>query len=311
EGSGVENDFADGQTSSFSGNLIGSATAVRSIDRNQQDATRNLDPRPISAIANQSTTPKSDFLAQVTSEDGNGTVTDAQGNPLSKSEYLSPIQNVSYHGAFDPNTAVSETWPANWTATYQNRLYLPVEMAGFEVKRDGSAFVLSWSTASETNNAGFDVQRSIDGGAFKTIGFREGAGTTEQARTYRFTDANVPFEASTIKYRLRQKDVDGTTELSSVRTVTLAPPEEADLLSPFPNPAPQQATIRYQLPEKAKVTLSVYNVLGQRVATLVNAEQSPGNKQRMLNTSTLGSGVYFVRMRTEGKVMTERLTVVK
>jgi len=311
EGSGVQNQFANGQTSGFNGNLVSSSTGVRSIDRNQQDATRNLDPRPIQEIANQSTTSKSNFLAQVTSGDGNGSVGDGQGGTLSTSEFLSPIQDVSYHGAFDPNTAVDETWPADWTATYQNRLYLPVEMAGFEVKQSESTFVLSWSTASETNNAGFDVQRSIDGGAFKTIGFREGVGTTEQARTYRFTDASVPFEASTIKYRLRQKDLDGTTELSSVRTVTLAPPGEADLLSPFPNPAPQQATIRYQLPEKAKVTLGVYNVLGQRVATLVNAEQSAGNKQRTLDTSTLGSGVYFVRMRTEDKVMTERLTVVK
>ncbi|MFB6278147.1 MAG: T9SS type A sorting domain-containing protein, partial [Salinibacter sp.] len=292
-------------------NLVGSSTAVRSIDRNQADATRNLDPRPISAIASQSTTSKSSFLAQVTSGDGNGTVTDAQGNPLSKSEYLNPITNVGYHGAFDPNTAVNETWPANWTATYQNRLYLPVEMANFKVQKDGQNFVLSWATASETNNARFDVQRSVDGGPFTTIGSREGAGTTEQGRTYRFTDNSVPFEASTITYRLRQTDVDGSVEMGPTRTVKRGTPNKADLLSPFPNPTNGEATVRVKLAKETDVTLSLYNVLGQRVATLIDGQQSAGHKELRLDTSSFGSGVYFLRLQTEGAVQTERLTVVR
>jgi hypothetical protein len=179
------------------------------------------------------------------------------------------------------------------------------------VQRDGSDVVLSWTTASEKNNAGFDVQRSVNGRSFQTVGFREGAGTTEQAQTYRFTDTNVPFEASSIEYRLRQQDVDGSVEFSDVRTVTVDAPKQVSLLAPFPNPAPQQATVRYTLPDDGDVTLSVYNVLGQRVATLVDGPQTAGNKQRTVDTSTLSSGMYFIRLQTQGKTVTERLTVVK
>jgi hypothetical protein len=309
--SSVTSDFADGQTSSFNGNLISSSVGVQSIDRTQTDVIRNLDPRPIGEIANQSTTPKSDFLAKTTSGDGNGSVGDGQGSTLSKSEYLDPIQNVSYHGAVNPNVDVGNTWAAGWTALFQNRLYLPVEMANFEVQKDGESFVLAWATASETNNAGFDVQRSVNGGPFETIGFREGAGTTEQGRTYRFTDANVPFEASTIEYRLRQKDLDGSTEVGPTRTAELSDPNKASLLSPFPNPTTERATVRYTLPEDGTVTLSVYNVLGQRVATLVDGRQSAGRKQRTLDTSSFGSGVYFLRLNTKDEIVTERLTIVR
>lgn len=311
ENSSVTNDFANGQTSSFGGNLVSSDVGVQSVDRDQSDVTRDLDPRPISGIASQSTTDKSNFLAKTTSGDGNGSVGDGQGGTLSKSAYLDPIQNVSYHGAFDPNEDVSSTWAAGWTALFQNRLYLPVEMADFKVQKDGENFVLAWATASETNNAGFDVQRSVNGGSFETIGFREGAGTTEQGRTYRFTDANVPFKASTVKYRLRQKDLDGSTEIGPTRTVELNDPSKAALLSPFPNPATGRATIQYKLPEDGTVTLSLYNVLGQRVATLVDGNQSAGPKQHTLDTSSFGSGVYFLRLNTKEKIVTERLTVVR
>lgn len=311
EGSGVSNEFDDGQTSSFSGNLISSDVGVVRVDTIQTDVSRSLDPRPISEIASQSTTDKSNFLAKTATDTTDGFVGDGQGGALSKSEYLAPITNVSYHGAFAPSVDVGDTWAAGWTALFQNGLYLPVEMANFKVQKDGENFVLGWATASETNNAGFDVQRSVDGGPFETIGFREGAGTTEQGQTYRFTDANVPFKASTIQYRLRQEDLDGSVEMGPTRSVKLGAPTKAALLSPFPNPTAGQATVRYKLPDDGAVTLSVYNVLGQRVTTLVDGEQSAGRKQYTLDTTSFGSGVYFLRLDTKGKVVTERLTVVR
>jgi len=188
---------------------------------------------------------------------------------------------------------------------------LPVELAGFTAGHDSERVVLSWTTASETNNAGFDVQRSVDDSAFETIGFREGAGTTTEAQFYRFIDSDLPFEATSVQYRLRQRDLDGTTSLSAVQTVTLAAPQQVALLPPFPNPSLGQTTVRYQLPENGTVKLALYNVLGQRVATLVRGKQAAGNRQITVDTSTLGSGVYFVRLLARGQAMTEKITVVK
>jgi hypothetical protein len=255
-----------------------------------------LDPRPNADLP--SFLPKDQFVNS--SADGSD---DFPGVDLAN------LVNTDYLGAFDPNT---RPWTNFWTALEAGDFAaLPVEMANFEVQKDGKNFVLAWATASETNNAGFDVQRSVDGAPFETIGFREGVGTTEQAQTYRFTDANVPFEASTIEYRLRQKDLDGSTEMGPTRTVELGDPNKASLLSPFPNPTTEQATVRYKLPKDGAVTLSVYNVLGQRVATLVDGRQTAGRKEHTLDASSLSSGVYFLRLDTKNEVVTERLTIVR
>ena len=306
--------FADGFTSvssAFNGNLVGADVAVRSVDRDQTDTENGFDPRPTDSFlsAAPSTTAKSSFIANAAADIGSG---------LSVDEYLAPIQDVSYHGAINPSNGFGPTlasgdrvWLTGWTATFQNQLLLPVELAGFGANRDGERVVLSWTTASETNNAGFDVQRSVGGSSFETIGFREGAGTTTEAQSYRFVDTDVPFEASSVEYRLRQRDLDGTTSLSAVQTVTLAAPQQARLLAPFPNPATAQSTVRYQLPEDGPVQIALYNVLGQRVATLADGEQTAGNKQVTLNTRSLSSGVYFVRLQTEGQTFTEKITVVK
>lgn len=188
---------------------------------------------------------------------------------------------------------------------------LPVELADFTAGRDGERVLLAWTTASETNNAGFDVQRSVDGSAFETIGFREGVGTTTEAQFYRFADSDLPFEATSVRYRLRQRDLDGTTSLSAVQTITLAAPQQVALLPPFPNPSLEQTTVRYQLPEDGTVEIALYNVLGQQVATLARGEQAAGNRQITVDTSTLGSGVYFVRLQAQGQTVTEKIMVVR
>ena len=193
---------------------------------------------------------------------------------------------------------------------------LPVELASFEATRQGEdATVLTWSTASETNNAGFQIQRKVttaDGpsGAFERIGFVEGEGTTSNPQSYRFTDGDLPFEATRVTYRLRQVDVDGTASLSKEVRVDL-PPQELALHGVFPNPVRGSATLRYALPESGTVQISVYNLLGQRVTQLVNGEKSAGRETLTLNTGTLASGTYFVRMEAPSGVRTTRFTVVR
>ena len=86
---------------------------------------------------------------------------------------------------------------------------------------------------------------------------------------------------------------------------------EAALRKPYPNPAGQQATLEYALPEARKTTVVAYDVLGRKVATLVEGEREAGRHQLQVETQRFASGVYFVRMRAEGFQQTRRITILK
>ena len=192
---------------------------------------------------------------------------------------------------------------------------LPVELAGFDATVDGDAVTLSWQTASETNNAEFHVQRRRGErkngreGAWTTVGSVEGSGTTSRAQSYRFTDEDLPYEADKLTYRLKQVDTDGTEHFSGEVTVERGV-EELKLLGTYPNPAQQQATVRYALPDKQEATIRLYDVLGRQVRTVVSGKQE-GRHQRTLDVGALSSGVYFLRLRAGGETETQRLTVVQ
>ena len=142
-----------------------------------------------------------------------------------------------------------------------------------------------------------------------TVGSVEGSGTTSQAQSYRFTDADLPYEADKLTYRLKQVDTDGTAHLSKTVTVERGV-QELELLGTYPNPTRSQATVRYALPGTQDVTVRLYDVLGRQVRTLVSGEQE-GRHQRTLDVGALPSGVYFLRLRAGGEMRTQKLTVVQ
>jgi hypothetical protein len=192
---------------------------------------------------------------------------------------------------------------------------LPVEMARFDARLDDEQVRLTWATASETGNAGFEVQREKESAGWATVGRVEGAGTTTRPQRYRFVDENLPYDADSLTYRLRQVDTDGSANFSE--TVTVARDVQAiELKGTYPNPARRQATVRYALPApessagQQQVTIRLYDVLGRRVRTLVDAEQE-GRQKTALNVSDLSSGVYFLRLRADGTIKTRKLTVVR
>jgi len=209
--------------------------------------------------------------------------------------------------------AASVTWNLNVIA-------LPIELASFSAAPapGGSGVFLSWATKSEINNYGFEVQRSArpDGG-FAAVpgGFIPGHGTTIVPRTYSFVDADAP--AGMSYYRLKQTDLDGTVHYTDPAGVTVRAMDGANAPAAFsleqnyPNPFNPATTIRYGLPVRTNVTLSVYNALGQRVATLVDGEQEAGLHEAKFDGAALASGVYFYRIQTPGFVRTMRLELVR
>lgn len=189
---------------------------------------------------------------------------------------------------------------------------LPVELAHLQARTSEKTVVLRWQTASETDNAGFHVQRKTPAGSqWKNLGFVDGTGTTANPKSYRFVDENVPFAADSLTYRLRQVDTDGGTASSAPVTVHRGTPSEVQLLAPFPNPTHNRTTVRFAVPRQQEISLHLYDMLGRRVATLEQNTVARGRKQRMLKVSNLTSGVYFLRLRAEENTRTRRLTVLQ
>lgn len=189
---------------------------------------------------------------------------------------------------------------------------LPVELTRFTARTRDEAIRLAWRTASETQNAGFAVERTTaTGGAWTRIGFVEGHGTTATPQSYAFTDANPPYAADVLHYRLKQVDLDGGFTYSPVVEVALTRPDEVALQGNFPNPFAGQTTIRYSLPSDGSVDLHVFDPLGRKVATLVDGKKVAGQHHVQFDAHTLTSGVYLLRLSAHGTTQTQKMTVVR
>lgn len=193
---------------------------------------------------------------------------------------------------------------------------LPVELASFEARRNEDAVTLTWETLSETNSASFEVQRAEDApgdssGGWSAVGRVSAAGTTTEKQTYRFSDADLPYAAETLRYRLKQVDRDGSARYEGEVEIALSTPDAFALHGNYPNPFRNQTTIRYELPRPVQVQLAVYDVLGRRVKVLVDEQQPAGRKELHFDAAELPSGTYFYRLETGNQVETRRLTVVR
>jgi surface protein len=241
------------------------------------------------------------FAALTTSVDDNGTPGDISDDEL-----------VATTESFSEFVLASESNP------------LPVEMTSFEARLDDETVQLTWRTASETNNAGFEVQRrrgpsgeeesdapSEETDTWANVGYVEGYGTSSQPQQYQFRDVGRPYDAEILTYRLKQIDTNGAFEYSSEVEITLSVPDQIVLNAPFPNPTQGRSTIRYALPKSAEVQIVVYNVLGQRVVTLVDERKEAGRHEKTFVPQGLPSGTYYVRFTSEEDARTQKITVVR
>jgi hypothetical protein len=190
---------------------------------------------------------------------------------------------------------------------------LPVELAAFDANvTDDRSVRLQWQTTSETGNSGFRVQRSVSGTSWSTLGRVEGAGTTDEPQSYRFTDSSVPYASDSLQYRLAQVDVDGTANFSDPVTVRFGNPDGLELLGSFPNPARSQATVRFAVPDQTTgdVQLELYDLLGRQVKTIPAAEAS-GRVEQTLDVSDLPSGTYLLRLSAGSQTRTQQVTIVR
>jgi hypothetical protein len=194
----------------------------------------------------------------------------------------------------------------------------PVELTSFNATLLDYNVRLDWTTVTENNNSGFEILRGIypassgtqNDKQWKTIGFVPGFGTTAEPKSYSFIDENVT--TATYKYRLKQIDFDGTFEYSNEIEVEVDfSPKEFVLYQNYPNPFNPKTVISYQLPVTSNVTLKVYDVLGNEVATLVNEEKQPGVYEVEFDASSFSSGMYLYKLQAGTFVQTKKMILTK
>jgi hypothetical protein len=218
--------------------------------------------------------------------------------------FLNPQGKLFYGGG---NSGGSTNYQVNcWTG---DGGFIPVELASFSATVSGSEVLLSWITATETNNALFEIQRSVDGKSFARIGTVTGNGTSTETNYYSFEDKNL----STGKYfyRLKQVDFSGTFEFSNVIEANIFTPDKFELSQNYPNPFNPSTTINFKIPEKEYVTLKVYDIMGNEVALLLSKELESGNHSIDFEATRLASGTYCYKLQAGNKIETRKMLLIK
>ncbi len=186
----------------------------------------------------------------------------------------------------------------------------PVELTGFTATADINNVQLNWTTKTEVNNSGFDILRCSDNNAWGKIGFVPGTGTTSEPTNYSFRDKQL--KSGNYFYRLKQIDFDGSCEYSDVVNVFISAPTVFNLRQNYPNPFNPSTTIQFSLPENTNnVRLFIYNMLGEKVAELVNSKLEAGSYSYQWNAKDNVSGIYIYELRTGKFVSVKKMLLLK
>jgi hypothetical protein len=179
---------------------------------------------------------------------------------------------------------------------------IPVELTSFTANISGANVELNWTTATEVNNQGFEIERASSLTTpvqdWQKIGFVPGFGTTTEPKSYSYTDQSV--NSGKYYYRLKQVDFDGSFDYSNVVEVDVTLPSEFALEQNYPNPFNPSTSIQFSLPIDAQVTIGVYNLVGEKVAEIASGNLSAGSHNITFDASKLTSGIYFYRLDATG-----------
>lgn len=226
-----------------------------------------------------------------------------RGNPgtyalrLAANDFYGPLQTTADECYYD------DYW-------FGDQPYIPVELTSFTANVNNlGQVVLNWETATEINNQGFEIERRTESSEFRTIGFVDGYGTTTEPRSYSFIDKNA--DNGINYYRLKQVDFNGTYEYSNEVEVNVIGHLTFNLDQNYPNPFNPSTNIKYSVPESGNVRLSVYNLVGEEVAVLVNGFSQAGFYEVTFDASNLSTGVYLYKLQSANSVQTKKMMLLK
>ena len=199
---------------------------------------------------------------------------------------------------------------------------VPVELTTFNARKLHDGVQLTWKTATETNNYGFEIERArldngnIDNANWEPIGFVDGHGTVNSPRQYSYYDGNASQAGNFLAYRLKQIDRDGQYEYSSIVEVTYGQSEGFNLVPLYPNPITSgsgatRTTVSYKVSQPSEVLVSVYDAVGNEVARLQESYLESGQYTSYFDASDLMPGSYYVVVRAGSQQNVQKLSVVR
>jgi tartrate-resistant acid phosphatase type 5 len=199
--------------------------------------------------------------------------------------------------------------------SYEITKVLPVELSTFTATVvSASSIQLKWSTATEVNNYGFEVERKSGSSNWERIGFVAGSGNSNSPKNYSYTDN--PTGGNSFSYRLKQIDVDGKYKYYDVITVNIGVSSEAQLLQNSPNPFNPSTAIKYYIPGATEVAIKIYDILGREVRTLINQQMTGGYHIVYWNGKDsrgedVASGIYLYRLTAGSYSDTKKMNLLK
>ncbi|MBV6477524.1 MAG: hypothetical protein HGGPFJEG_00263 [Ignavibacteria bacterium] len=195
-----------------------------------------------------------------------------------------------------------------WETELSNAL--PIELISFVSSVNGNNVTLRWSTATEINNQGFEIQRSTEAGIWQRAGSVAGNGNSSSTNQYTFTDKNL--STGRYSYRLKQIDYNGTYRFYDlIGDVIIGLPSAFNLAQNYPNPFNPTTKIQMELPLRSLVSLKVYDITGSEVAIIENGELPAGYHTLEFNASHLSSGVYVYVMRAGNFRIARRMILIR
>lgn len=209
---------------------------------------------------------------------------------------------------------VNTTHYSRWTIGSENGP-LPVTLSSFTSSVKLNSVTLNWSTASEINNKGFEIERKeINSNGYTKVGFVDGNGTTNQVKNYSFTDSKL--NSGKYSYRIKQVDFNGNFEYFSLNSgIEISTPKKFNLSQNYPNPFNPTTKIDYEIPADSKVQITIYDISGKEVMQVVNEQQKAGFYTAQFNAAKLSSGTYFYKLSLNGangsEVLTKKMTLIK
>ncbi len=175
---------------------------------------------------------------------------------------------------------------------------IPVELTSFTAKTTDNGTNLNWSTATETNNKGFEIYKKSRNQDWQKIGFVSGNGTTTELNNYSYFD-NLNTNG-TYNYKLKQIDFDGSYNFSQSCEVSFTANYDYKLFANYPNPFNPSTVISFSLPVESKVTITLYNLIGQKVKDITNQVYQSGRHEINFNAESLSAGVYIYKLNADG-----------
>ncbi len=187
---------------------------------------------------------------------------------------------------------------------------LPVELTSFSASNLKDGVMLNWTTATEIDNYGYDIERRYSSESWNKIGFVNGNGNSVSNKQYSYLDKSV--NTGAYQYRLKQIDFSGNYEyLKTVEVNVSNNPIGFQLSQNYPNPFNPSTKISFDIPESGNVSLIIYNVLGQQVKTLVNNFMEAGTHTINFSAEGLQSGLYFYKLESSGLNQVKKMTLLK